>query len=1210
MNATAPGRCRRHGGIVVPLGIPAPPPDLPVFGGRFAALRVRGAGAHGFVYEVVDKVTGDRLALKTLRSPGDAEALELKREFRVLAQLRHANMVRLYDLHADGAQCFFTMELIEGVDLLAWVRAGRADGWFDEAALRAALRSLVEGLAALHAAGFAHGDVKPENVLVDARGRVVILDLGAAVAFRSAERRRLAGSWPFCAPEQVQRGMVTPASDAYSVGVFLHCVLAGIAPRDYDGDALSLPVAPADLVTLARRLRSPHAAERPADHEVLAALAGSPAPVAPPAATELVGRDRELDVLTAAFAAVQTGEGAALIVTGGPGIGKTALVERFLDKLRAGGAPLLVLDGRCYARESSAYNGFDGVVEGLCRHLCDEARAGRGRRVVDGSALATAFPVLRRVPGLDRAPTAEAGSDLRVRAVRALHGLLSALAGERSVVVFIDDLQWAGQESLALWQALTEPPPPVLLVATLRDDAGPPCAAVRGAPGARRIELAPLAADASARLVARRWPADVAVPDADELARLAGDAGGHPLLLAEIARSAADRTLSGVAEAPSLGGLLRRRIARLGPLHRSLLDLLAVAGLPVPLQIVAKALETERGALHATLDDLEAAHLVRPHRDAGSLDFMVFHDRVRESVAAMFAPQTGESLHGRLADAYEATLGHLARPLVVLAHLEGARRLDEAARYALAAAQQSAAVLAFDRAAELYARALVLGVGPGPARAAVEERRAAALLDAGRSREASESFLAAAAGADTPVLRQARTRQAAACLLIHGDVSGGFALFEQVLQVSGLRIVRSPPWLLATTLVHQARLRLRRFDFVACPEGQMAPARREQLEALAAASRHLGFLDPVLGYSFRTRALLLALDLGHAPLVVEGVALEGVARAARGGPRSLRFSRLHFARAEASASTLADRAILAGCRGTAAVFGGDFAGAAPILEAAIAGLEAHTHGGQRTGGLRHARNWYLKALVDLGCLPQLRRELTGTRELATAQGDLLAAAMLPRLCAALWLADDRHGDLMAELAAHPAHTVLISQSVCHWYDLRARIEAALYRGDVLDVATELRRGLATIAGSLFGRWFQLSRVEIRAMSARLELGVAAASPPASRRRAAALARANELARRLRGERGMAYAATLAAGVAAGCDALAGRTAASRRALEQVARDARDAGLGLLFACATLQSGDPGGFAGAWFAAAGVVRPERMAEVYLPGCSGPRITAGA
>lgn len=128
-----------------------------MFGGRFAALRVRGAGAHGFVYEVVDEVTGDRLALKTLRSPGDAEALELKREFRVLAQLRHANMVRLYDLHADGAQCFFTMELIEGVDLLAWVRAGRADGWFDEAALRAALRSLVEGLAALHAAGFATG---------------------------------------------------------------------------------------------------------------------------------------------------------------------------------------------------------------------------------------------------------------------------------------------------------------------------------------------------------------------------------------------------------------------------------------------------------------------------------------------------------------------------------------------------------------------------------------------------------------------------------------------------------------------------------------------------------------------------------------------------------------------------------------------------------------------------------------------------------------------------------------------------------------------------------------------------------------------------------------------------------------------------------------------------------------------------------------------
>src|SRR5579859_1602225 len=200
--------------------------------GRFEVLARIGAGGAGLVYEVRDRKTDARLALKTVRSVYRPDTLMLlKREFRAAQDLTHPNLVRLDELFEEDGVWFFTMELIDGVDWLSYVRPEGGGPY--ESRLRATLVQIVEALSSLHAAGTVHRDVKPSNVLVSTQGSVKVLDFGlAAQPDRMIDPLAdgLVGTLNYMAPELLRMRDPMPACDYYGLGVMLYQALTGKFP--------------------------------------------------------------------------------------------------------------------------------------------------------------------------------------------------------------------------------------------------------------------------------------------------------------------------------------------------------------------------------------------------------------------------------------------------------------------------------------------------------------------------------------------------------------------------------------------------------------------------------------------------------------------------------------------------------------------------------------------------------------------------------------------------------------------------------------------------------------------------------------------------------------------------------------------------------------------------------------------------------------------
>jgi predicted ATPase/predicted Ser/Thr protein kinase len=433
--------------------------------GRYQVSRVLGQGGMGVVVLARDPDLDRKVAIKLLHASLAGQQARLLREGQAVARLRHPNVVTVYDVGRHGEALFIAMEYVPGETLRTWMHTRREVPVVIETFHAAGL-----GLAAAHKAGLVHRDFKPDNVLIDADGRVVVTDFGLAQVDARETPEQIAieatidsgnlpspprsgsveltaagailGTPAYMSPEQFRAQELDARTDQYSFCVSLWQALFGVRPFD-------LPPGVVSLELLAEVVCAGANPEPPAQHDV-------PAHIVTALRRGLaVDRAARFPSMEALLAALKVREARQTNITPAAGFVGRAAERAEIEGAIAGGDRLLVLAGPGGGGKSRLAR---EVAHGLAA-----SRAG-GAWVCDLSSARSAVDVAAAIGGvLGVPPPASASPEAAVDA------LGHAVAARGPIVIVLDDSESALGAVAAAAPRLLELAPAAVVIVTTRE---------------------------------------------------------------------------------------------------------------------------------------------------------------------------------------------------------------------------------------------------------------------------------------------------------------------------------------------------------------------------------------------------------------------------------------------------------------------------------------------------------------------------------------------------------------------------------------------------------------------------------------------------------------------------------------------------------------------------------------------------------------------
>jgi tetratricopeptide (TPR) repeat protein len=741
---------------------PSSPEPTSFFGGRYQVKKFLGEGGKKKVYLTHDTLLDRDVAFALIKTEklDDASRTRVSREARAMGRLGdHPNIVTIHDIGEHEGQPYIVIPVMPGGDVEGLIEKAPEHRLPIEQALGIA-KAVCRGLEFAHSKGIIHRDIKPGNIWLGADGTAKIGDFGLALAVdlsRLTQPGMMVGTVTYMPPEQAMGGKVTAKVDLYSLGAMLYEMLTGRPPFVGDDSVAIIgqhintpPVSPtwhrADLPpaleTLILQLLEKDPERRPESAAVVLqaletieagrveAEPSKEAPAENPLYRRVfVGREPELKQLQSAFDGAISGQGALMMVTGEPGIGKTALCEQLSTYVTLRGGRTLV--GHCYEKGSLSLP-YLAFVEALRSYvLTREAKDLREELGSGASDVARIISEIRERLKIKLRPQKDPDEE-KYRLLQAVTEFLSNAAAVQPMLVVLEDLHDADKGTLEMLTHVSRnlAGARLLIVGTYRDvevDRSHPLSAalaeLRRVSTYDRILLRGLNADEVRRMVESITRQSIPWGLAEAVHR---QTEGNPLFVQEVIRYLVEDGLIARKEGQwrptkdtplemsipeGLRDVIGKRLSLLSPECNQLLSVASVIGREFALETLKAVAGIDEDIFVNALKEAVRLSILEERSQRGLVRYRFTHAFFRQTLYdEIIAPQRLK-LHRQVARSLETLYArrleqHAAELAEHFSHSTDPADLAKAVSYAEMAAKKATDVYAYGEAIRLLEQAL------------------------------------------------------------------------------------------------------------------------------------------------------------------------------------------------------------------------------------------------------------------------------------------------------------------------------------------------------------------------------------------------------------------------------------------------------------------------------------------------------------------------